>query len=202
MFQKIGRLIWAEERIRVEIAKISGYRASVRGFHFPSHIFSSSESWLIHSHVGKFWSSKGDVWDLKKDTNQIFHCIVFPWEFASAYYAVVGNYRELWSAESSLAQYEVGFRSIEVVAQLLLPYHPPESFALIPRLALEQDALGALGSCGPVADLSLPSTTLDCSWRKRAAEGLDKPEPLIQHRSSAASPCAAHSFSVQLNDPN
>lgn len=78
MFQKIGRLIWAEERIRVEIAKISGYRASVRGFHFPSHIFHSSESWLIHSHVGKFWSSKGDVWDLKKDTNQIFHCIVFP----------------------------------------------------------------------------------------------------------------------------
>lgn len=78
MSPEIGRIIRAEGRIRVETAKMSGYRASVRGFCFPSHIFRSSETWLIHLLVGKFWSSKGNVWELQKDTNLIFHCIVFP----------------------------------------------------------------------------------------------------------------------------
>lgn len=78
MSPEIGRIIRAEGRIRVETAKMSGYRASVRGFCFPSHIFRSSESWLIHLLVGKFWSSKGNVWELQKDTNLIFHSIVFP----------------------------------------------------------------------------------------------------------------------------
>lgn len=85
----------------------------------------------------------------------IFIVLFFPWEFAASHYAAVGNCWELWSAETSLAQYEIGFHSAEVVGWLLLPYHPPESFALIPKLALEQDALGPLGSCVILSQMSL-----------------------------------------------
>lgn len=63
--------------MRVEVAKMSGYGASVRGFCPPSYIICSSESGLIHLLVGKFWSPKGNVWELQKDTNMIFHCTVF-----------------------------------------------------------------------------------------------------------------------------
>lgn len=193
MSQESQRIIWAEGRMRVEIAKMSGYRASARGFCFPSYIVCSSGSGLIRLLVGKFWSPKGNVWELQKDTNLMFSCICFSWQFASSHCPVVGNCWELWSAGTSLAGYETGFHDAAVVAGLLLPYCPPESFALIPTLAWEQDALGALGSCGPVADVPLPSTTPGLCLRKWAAEGLHKPELLIQHGSSAPRGAWIHS---------
>lgn len=97
---------------------------------------------------------------------------------------MAGTCGEPWSAESSLARYEMGFVAQMLGAQLLLPYRLSETFALIPKLASEQDAPRAIGSCGAVARLFLaPATPDPCLGKRvaRAAEGLDKPGLLAQH---------------------
>lgn len=56
--------------------------------------------------------------------------------------------------------------------------HITRQKALIPKLTWEQDVLGALGSCGPVADVFLPCTTPGPFLRRLALEGLHKSDCL------------------------
>lgn len=178
---------------------MSGYGASVREFCFPSCILCSSESELIC--LWEILSREGYVWELQKDINLIFSLYYL---FLRICFFSLCSCREFlgavvsWNLPDPIWSRLSQCRSCGLAPA---PISPTRKLCSDSQVGIGAGCSGGLRQlCDPVTDVSLPSTTPSPSLRKWAAEGLHKPELLIQHQSSAASPCAVHSFAAQSND--
>lgn len=183
-------ITWTGERTMVERARKCD-RASVRGFCFPGCILLSLWKQAGSLAFGEFLGPQGEGAGAAEGHKPNFsqYCL-----FLRVRFCWLCSCRHLLGAMVSWklpGPTRNGLGNTGVGAQLLHPYHPSEIFALIPKLASEQDAPGAIGSCGSVTRLFLLPATPDLCPRKRvawAAEGHNKPELLTQHWGSATSP--------------